>query len=433
LLRCWIKDNPVGCGNGWEPYPISLRIVNILKAWLGGLELDNEILSSVFSQASFLSNSLEKHLLGNHYFTNLKALLFAGVIFNNHRWLKIAEQGLSNEIPEQILGDGANFELSPMYHSLALVDMLDMFNLAKAYPSAISNQLCCLIDARIPKMLTFMELMSHPDEGVAFFNDSADGIAAKKQKIEFYAAELGFKVEPFNHNITQVIDNKGSGYVCATAPGTKLIFDASPIGPDYIPGHAHADTLSFELSIGVQRVFVNSGTSEYGLSEKRLRQRSTSSHNTVEIDSKDSSEIWSGFRVGNRAKIVKRSTMLASDSTIVLTAQHDGYKSLLGGSLHSREITLNANRLTVRDSILGSFKCAKSRFFFHPNVVLTYENGIMRVEDKNFKLESDMKGKIMTIADSFWCPEFGLEIPNKVLEVLFEGETLEITFNWEKK
>ena len=35
LLNSWIDENPIGYGNGWEPYPTSLRITNILKAWLG--------------------------------------------------------------------------------------------------------------------------------------------------------------------------------------------------------------------------------------------------------------------------------------------------------------------------------------------------------------------------------------------------------------
>ena len=134
-----------------------MRIVNILKAWLGGLELDEKLFSSVFAQASFLSSDLEKHLLGNHYFVNLKALLFAGVIFENTRWLSIAEKGLLSEIPEQILEDGANFELSPMYHSLILVDMLDMFNLSRAYPTQVSSKLVSLLEDYIPKMLAFME------------------------------------------------------------------------------------------------------------------------------------------------------------------------------------------------------------------------------------------------------------------------------------
>ena len=124
-------------------------------------------------------------------------------------------------------------------------------------------------------MLSFMEAMAHPDGGVSFFNDSADGIAPTKAKIESYAKKLGFGISPLDLSKSQIIDNANSGYICATAAGNKLIFDASPVGPDYIPGHAHADTLSFELSIGAQRVFVNSGTSEYGLSPKRLNQRKT--------------------------------------------------------------------------------------------------------------------------------------------------------------
>ena len=51
-----------------------------------------------------------------------------------------------------------------------------------------------------------------------------------------------------------------SGYVRIDAPDTSAFIDVAPIGPDYLPGHAHADTLSFEFSAFGQRVFVNSGT-----------------------------------------------------------------------------------------------------------------------------------------------------------------------------
>ena len=97
----------------------------------------------------------------------------------------------------------------------------------------------------------------------------------QKTKIENYAEKLGFRIRSYDYNKAQIIDNASSGYICATVAGNKLIFDASSVGPDYIPGHAHADTLSFELSIGDQRVFVNSGTSEYGLSLMRHTQRKT--------------------------------------------------------------------------------------------------------------------------------------------------------------
>ena len=231
LLHRWADENPVGVGNGWEPYPTSLRIVNILKAWLGGFDLDDKLLNSVFSQASFLSNVLEKHLLGNHYFVNLKALLFAGVIFKNTRWVTMAEKGLLGEIPEQILQDGAHFELSPMYHSLILVDMLDMLNLSRAYPVGMSNQLIGLLVANIPNMLTFMEAMTHSSDGVSFFNDSVNSIAPTKAVIEHYAKALGFEITSLDLNETQIIDHVNSGYMCAIVAGNKLLFDASPLAP----------------------------------------------------------------------------------------------------------------------------------------------------------------------------------------------------------
>lgn len=432
LLKSWVDQNPVGYGNGWEPYPTSLRIVNIQKAWLGGLELDEKLFSSVFAQASFLSNDLEKHLLGNHYFVNLKALLFAGVIFENTRWLSIAEKGLLSEIPEQILEDGANFELSPMYHSLILVDMLDMLNLSRAYPTQLSSKLVSLLEDYIPKMLAFMEAMAHSDGGVSFFNDSADGISPKKEKVESYAKKLGFVISPLDSSKPQIIDNANSGYICATVARSKLIFDASAVGPDYIPGHAHADTLSFELSIGAQRVFVNSGTSEYGLSTKRLNQRKTAAHNTVEVDGKDSSQVWSGFRVANRAEINLRHTEQKNDRSIEIIASHNGYKSLFDGCIHTRKLTFSENSLIISDSLQGTFKYAKSRFYFHPDLIISLQDNLLRIEGAEFILHSNLEGKVASLVDSFWYPEFGLEVPNKMLLLDFDINQLDIQFAWSK-
>ena len=105
----------------------------------------------------------------------------------------------------------------------------------------------------------------------------------------------------------------------ASSAGNKLIFDAAAVGPDYIPGHAHADTLSFELSIGRERVFVNTGTSQYGSNLARHSERRTAAHNTVEVNNADSSEVWSSFRVGNRAKIID-SCIKRKNSAVMMNA-----------------------------------------------------------------------------------------------------------------
>ena len=386
FINRWIEDNPPSLNIGWDPYPTSLRIVNIIKAYFGGLKLDKKIINSLYIQSIHLKKNKEKHLLGNHYFVNLKALLFAGVAFKEKSWIKEVEKELLIQIDEQILNDGAHFELSPMYHSLMLVDMLDIFNLCVAFPEMVSDQLESLVKKHISKMLTFMETMSHPNGGLSFFNDSVDGVAPTKVKIESYAKKSGFKINPINTKKYYTIDNISSGYFCSVADRTKLIFDASAVGPNYIPGHAHADTLSFELSIGVQRVFVNSGTSEYALSNKRYNQRKTRYHNTVEVDGKDSSQVWSSFRVANRAKIISRNSELNNDHGIVLYGSHNGYKSLLGGCIHSRQLTFNEDSLFVRDYLDGSFEYARSHFYFHPDLIVNLENDLFTVKGAEFIL-----------------------------------------------
>ena len=430
MINSWINNNPIGYGNGWEPYTISLRIVNILKAWLGGLELDEKQFKSIFDQASFLSNDLEKHLLANHYFANLKALLFTGIVFNKVSWIDHAEQCLSIQITEQILEDGAHCELSPMYHSLILVDMLDMVNLIRAYPNKVSDNFSILLNKNIPKMISFMEAMAHPDGGVSFFNDSVNGIAPAKNKTESYAKMLGYLTNSCNIKKFEVIDNANSGYICAKAGNTKLIFDACPVGYSYNPGHAHADTLSFELSIAQQRVFVNSGVYEYELSNRRLLQRKTLSHNTVEINDKDSSQVWGAFRVANRAEIINRS-ILQTNSSIHLSAMHNGYKDFLSGCYIQRNIDYSDNFLIINDSIEGVYKKAISRLHFHPDILITIKNRILTASSSDFIMTCNLKNKHFSLDESEYSPEFGIILKNQVLQTEIISGEQNLRFDWE--
>ena len=93
-------------------------------------------------QARWLSNRLEWHLLGNHLFVNAKALIFAGLFFQNeaNQWLNKGLKILKKQVSEQILGDGGQFELSTMYHALALEDLLDLVNISEANSSQLPTK-----------------------------------------------------------------------------------------------------------------------------------------------------------------------------------------------------------------------------------------------------------------------------------------------------
>ena len=360
LLRRWVRDNPPGRGTGWEPYPASLRIVNWIKWSRSRHELPPECVQSLAVQSRWLRKRLENHLLANHLFANAKALVFAGLFFEGAEassWLQTGLQILEREIPEQILPDGGQFERSTMYHALALEDMLDLVNVTTVYRSAIPARWSGFVGSwrnRIDRMREWLATMSHPDEEIGLFNDAAFGIAPTPVKLEQYAVALGFRsLVPGNAELTHLAD---SGYVRVQRDPVVALIDIAPIGPDYLPGHAHADTLSFELSLSGQRVLVNSGTSCYGGDAERLRQRGTSAHNTVVIDGQNSSEVWGGFRVARRAHPVDAEIEHGDD--IVIRCAHDGYDRLAGRPRHTREWVFEKHALLVTDQISGEYQDA---------------------------------------------------------------------------
>lgn len=425
LINDWILNNPYSIGNGWEPYPTSLRIVNWIKFSFKN-QISKEVLDSLSLQSHSLYFNLEYHLMGNHLFANAKALIFSGTYFcgdNASLWLAKGLSILDSELPEQILNDGGNFELSPMYHQTFLVDMLDLINLAHTYNTP---ELKCRLshwEAISSKMLSWMNLMNHPDKEVSFFNDSAIGVAPSSTELYEYARLLNVSESIIEPSIVtsnfRAVHLKNSAYTIVESDNLKAILDTAKIGPDYIPGHAHADNLSFELSLFSQRIFVNSGTGEYGISKERLRQRKTAAHNTIEIDGQDSSEVWSGFRVAKRAYPLNFELNKTISDTICVQCAHDGYFRLHGKPIHRRMWTFATNRIRVVDELIGSYSKAISHLHIHPDVKITqldsFSVSLLLLSGETIHFQSSSP---ITIVDTTWHPQFGLNIPNK--KITFE-------------
>lgn len=376
LVDRWLRENPPGCGTGWEPYPASLRIVNWIKWFLAGAPARDAWLHSLAVQVRWLAKRIEWHLLGNHLFANAKALVFAGLYFDGEEadgWLRCGQRIVERELREQVLADGGHFERSPMYHALALEDVLDLLNLVCARTRAGSppRALQPVLSECAPRMLHWLRCLSHPDGRIALFNDAADGIAPGNAELEDYAARLGIAaLHPPAQGVTVLA---ASGYVRAARGLGVVLLDIAPLGPDHLPGHGHADTLSFELSVGTRRVVVNGGTSCYGLSGQRLRERGTASHSTVQVADIDSSEVWSGFRVGRRA----RPAPIRVNGWDIEGA-HDGYRFLEGAPLHTRRWSMGEQALAVEDLVAPPQHPATARFHLAPGLSLVPAESVRR-------------------------------------------------------
>jgi uncharacterized heparinase superfamily protein len=552
LLLRWVAENPPVAGNGWEPYPTSLRIVNWIQWALAGNELPPECVQSLAVQTRWLRRRLEHHLLGNHLFANAKALVFAGAFFVGPEadgWLAEGRRLLARELHEQILPDGGHFERSPMYHAILLDDVLDLLNLAGAYPEPRSRRTVAFYRDRADAMTFWLQAMCHPDGEIGFFNDAAFGIAPTLAQLADYRRRLGFSdscrapartsgyaaltrptastcpartsgyaaltrptastcpartsgyaaltrptastcpartsgyaaltrptastcpVYPASGRLTEALGSspnpkpdrdvplvfwlRDSGYVRLEAGSAVALLDVAPIGPDYLPGHAHADSLSFELSLFDQRVIVNGGTSRYGSGPERLAERGTAAHSTVQIDGADSSEVWGGFRVARRARpldvrvetvsdpgrdrLLDRDTHGGASSVpgtpagglVRVSAAHDGYRRLRGRPLHRRTWEMTPGRLTVTDRLEGEYGEAIGRFHLHPQIQAGREGlqGHLFLPGGQRVRWSIAEGHARLVTD-VWHPEFGCSLPAQCLEVEIPHGECRVVFVW---
>jgi uncharacterized heparinase superfamily protein len=405
LMRHWVRNNPAPLGNGWEPYPLSRRIVNWIKWERAGGVLDQECLRSLAKQAEFLSNSLEYHLLANHLFTNAKALVFAGLFFSGRepeRWLCKGLEILDDQLDEQVLNDGGHFERSPMYHSLILEDLLDLINIVQAYPQvSLAGEVpaCWQVSGR---MLGWLRNMCHPDGRISFFNDAAFGIAPEPETLRQYALRLGIREHTTGLG--------KSGYIRLENNNTVVLFDAAPVGPDYQPGHAHADTLSLEVSHRGRRVLVNSGTSTYEPGPERVKQRGTAAHNTVVVDGVDQSEVWAAFRLARRA----RPFDIRTDHTTFVEAAHDGYQRLEKSVIHRRRVEFADGGLLISDTLQGhGIHDVGIYFHIHP--------------DAQADIRPDESLAPLLVEQGTWHPEFNMSVPNNLALAHYHG-TVPVTF-----
>lgn len=435
LVQRWIDDNPPPAGNGWEPYVLSLRLVNLVKWCARRRTVPEAWIASIAQQAQALAVQEERHILANHLFANGKALTFVGAFFDGDigtRWLKRGLRILDREVEEQFLNDGGHFELSPMYHSTLLWDLCDLVNLAGVSGVRQIEDRSAAWRGVIARGLVWLTGMSHPDGEIAFFNDCAFGIAPRLDQVRAYAEILGCAVESLPTGLLSVAHLAESGYVViGLEEGGKAILDVAEVGSSYQPGHAHADTLSFELSLYGQRVLVNSGTSCYGTDAERQRQRATAAHSTVEVDGEDSSEVWAGFRVARRARpgpvLIRRHSDSDGESLLV-QCSHDGYRRLRGSPVHQRQWLFTPQSLCVTDTLKGRFGEAVSRFHLHPDVRLGENQELLLAGGQQIRW-SATGGQVRTV-DSTWHPRFGESVPNCCLEVRFVGNALTVEFHW---
>jgi Heparinase II/III-like protein/Heparinase II/III N-terminus len=320
LVATWIEAHPPRPGDAWHPYPLSTRVGN----WIAALTLVPELASpelslSLWRQLRRLERNVEDDVLGNHVIRNARALVLGGAAFGAADLTRRGIAILRREVPEQILRDGGHYERSPSYHLVVLRDLLEV--------QAVSPH-SWLAEA-IDRMRVFAAALTRPDGAPALFNDGT----VDAPQLELPEPRAGLSVLG------------DSGFVVVRDGPLWLAFRCGVASPRFLPAHAHADALSFQLWWRGRPVVVDPGTFTYEPGADRAWFRSTRAHSTVVVDECDQFRLWGAFRSGPLAKVALRyAREKAVEASVVLP----------GRIRHVRRIEWERNDVRVFDTIAGS-------------------------------------------------------------------------------
>jgi uncharacterized heparinase superfamily protein len=230
-------------------------------------------------------------------------------------------------------------------------------------------------------MHAWLKNISFKNDEIPYLNDAAPGMAPTSDELLEYARKLGLQAQHW--------ELSESGYRKFNFDDFEIVMDVGQIAPTYQPGHSHADSLQFVLNYNNNPIIVDTGISTYEKNERRQIERSTHSHNTVTVNGGNSTNVWSGFRVAERARV-----MILKEEENNIRASHNGYRNL--GVTHSRSFKHDKKCLYVIDFIKGkkAKDTAEGHLHFHPEVKLKLEGHNLKINEEliiSFSGTEDLK------------------------------------------
>ena len=160
---------------------------------------------------------------------------------------------------------------------------------------------------------------------------------------------------------------------------------------------------------------MDTGTSTYNIGTRRDLERSTLSHNTVAYDGENSSEVWGGFRVADRAKVE-----ILEENSSRIHVSHSGFKK--SGVIHKRKFHFSSDSLSIKDTLKGNVKKESiSSIHFHPDVKIESKEDSMII-NSNLKL-TWQNFEESSLEDYSYAPKFNTLIDGKKWSGKFISES----------
>ncbi len=491
----WIAHNPPLVGVNWNcTMDVAIRTVN----WLWGYAFfqnspaitDNfrlQFFKSLLLHGRHIIRNLEwsESLTSNHYLTNIVGLVYLGILLPElkepRQWREFSLNELEKEMFKQVYQDGVDFEGSTSYHRLVTELFLSATLLAQLNGHKFSNTYM----QRLEKMIEFIMALSRPDGCSPLIGDNDNGRLHRLKIWEHperewsdfrYLLAIGalmferddftqaacdqweeaiwmFGEKAFRARQETYSPRKQSLPLPSQAfPNTgiyilrhndfHLTVDAGGNGQNGNGGHAHNDTLSFELYMNDQAWIVDPGTSTYTANYfDRNLSRSTGMHNTIVIDRREHNQYAPDqlFRMENDVTpLILQWKTEPHHLKLAACFSYSDFDSSIGAVdiqrfFHYDIIDMS---LTIQDTIKGQGSHL-AEWYFHmaPRVEihpLDYSTLRLMKGDANLILSIYSDIPLNLEIDTSWIsPGYGQKNESKVLKCgLHTQLPLQVTFAW---
>ena len=364
LITEWISLYGQWDSLSWRPDVLGARLANWTTHFaFFTADADRKFIEGVFSELGRQSRHLSRSVLhserGRQRIVALKGLIYAGIALpESDRYLIQGLGHLEFEISHQIYPDGGHISRNPTLLMHIMTNLIEIRETLSAAHIKVPAWLQLTIDRMAP-MLRAMRL---GDGGLALFNE---GIIGEAETIEALLSKA-------NRRKKVLRAAPHSGFHRLAAGKTVLILDAG--APPKLEANkwGHAGGLSFEMSVGKERLIVNCGTARHLGEAWHQVLRTTAAHSTMTVDDVNSAELHrlGGFkRIPSNVYCSRREI----DGKTVIEASTDGYGKPFD-LIHRRILMMSPNGAAVigEDQLSGTGGRKYSlRFHLHPNVKAT--------------------------------------------------------------
>lgn len=340
-----------------------------ITAWLGHYDFfaasaddsfRQRLMSRLVADARKLAGGMPTEEIDGRALTALKGLVAAAVAMpENAGFLTRALRFLPQEIDRQVLDDGCHIERSPAAHLAALQDLTEI----RTMLHAAQAQAPAALGPAIDRLATALRTFRHADGGLALFNGSKEDGSSLIDLVLTQAGRSGRAPASLPEG----------GFQRLHAGRATVIVDCGAPAPARVDRFAHAGTLSFEFSLGRERLIVNCGASPASGAEWRDASRASAAHSTLVIADTNSSELLPEG-LGRRVEKVEVQRQGASGAHW-LEVSHDGWSKPFG-AIHRRRLYLSETGDDLRGEDMVEAPTPQPyavRFHLHPAVKATLQ------------------------------------------------------------